>query len=143
MVETADPRERSPDTVALLVTDDEERLLVLWHAKYRFWTVPLGKIEIGEGDVHAAEREAFEELGIVSQHIELFDMIHKPANLDDYSDIMIALCRVTKYYGQITNLEPEKHCNLHFLNPSDISNLHPLSYPTQIIAARLCSDRNR
>lgn len=140
MVETANPSERTTDTVALLIADDEDRFLVLWHAKYRFWTVPLGKVETGEGDVHAAEREAFEELGIVSQHIELFDRIHKPADLDDYSDIIIALYRVTNYAGEIANLEPQKHCNLHFLKPSDISNLHPLSYPTQVIAARLTAN---
>lgn len=140
MVDTADPSKRRPDTVALLVADDEDRLLVLWHAKYRFWTVPLGKVEIGEGDVNAAEREAFEELGIVSQHVELYDTIHKPADLDDYSDIMIALCRVTCYTGQVANREPDKHHDLHFLNPSDISNLRPLSYPTQVIAARLTAN---
>jgi 8-oxo-dGTP pyrophosphatase MutT (NUDIX family) len=112
---------------------------VLWHAKYRFWTIPLGKVEFGEGDVHAAKREAFEELGIVSQHIELFDTIHKPANLDDFSDIMIALCRVTNYTGQVANREPDKHRNLHFLNPSEIANLQPLSYPTQVIATRLAN----
>ncbi|MBT2244303.1 NUDIX hydrolase [Sphingobium sp. BHU LFT2] len=137
MVETADPSERSPDTVALMVADDEDRLLVFWHTKYRFWTVPLGKVEIGEGDIHAAKREAYEELGIISQNIELFDKIHKPANLDDYSDIMIALCRVTNYTGKVANLEPDKHGSLQFLNPSDIFNLHPLSYPTKVIAARL------
>lgn len=140
MIHTANPSERKPDTVAILVADDKDRLLVLWHAKYRFWTVPLGKVEIGEGDVHAAQREAFEELGIVSQHVELFDTIYKPADLDDYSDIIIALCRVMDYTGKVANREPDKHHNLHFLDPSEISHLHPLSYPTQVIAARLTAN---
>lgn len=137
MAETAPDGEPKPCTVALMVADKDDRLLVLWHTKYQFWTIPLGKVEFGEADVEAAEREALEELGIIPYQIELFETIHKPANLDDYSDIRIALCRVTHYSGQVANREPDKHNDLQFLRPSEIRELQPLSYPTQVIAARL------
>lgn len=133
---TAFTHDRGSDTVALLVSDAANRLLVFWHAKYRFWTVPLGKVESWEEDVVAARREALEELGIVSEHIELIERIYKPAAIDDYSDIVIALCRVDPYSGTIENREPEKHHRLRFIHPHDLNALTPLSFPTQVIADR-------
>ncbi|HEV7659701.1 MAG TPA: NUDIX hydrolase [Allosphingosinicella sp.] len=124
------------DCVALLVADAESRLLVLWHEKYRFWTVPLGKIEPGETGLSAAHREAFEELGIVLEGVDLLDTIYKPADVDDYSDITITLCRVTSYSGTIANCEPDKHNQFRFVHPVDFASLEPLSFPARIIADR-------
>jgi 8-oxo-dGTP pyrophosphatase MutT (NUDIX family) len=132
-VQNPEPRSNA---VALLVTDAEGRMLVLWHVKYRFWTVPLGKIEPGEAGISAAEREAFEELGIVSKRVELLDTVYKPVATDDYSDITIALCHVTSYSGAIANREPDKHDQFRFMHPRDFGSLNPLSFPTQVIADR-------
>lgn len=132
-VQSPEPRSNA---VALLVTDAEGRVLVLWHAKYRFWTVPLGKIEPGEAGISAAEREAFEELGIVSERVELLDTVYKPVATDDYSDITIALCHVTCYSGTIANREPDKHYQFRFMHPRDFGSLNPLSFPTRVIADR-------
>ena len=134
--QTHAPNDIRSNAVALVVTDDEGKLLILWHRKYRFWTVPLGKIEQGEAGVCAAHREAFEELGIVSDRVELFDTIHKPHDVDDYSDITIALCRMLSYTGVITNREPEKHDRFQFLHPSEILALEPISFPTQVLLER-------
>jgi 8-oxo-dGTP pyrophosphatase MutT (NUDIX family) len=139
MKPSADCMRNRSGTVALLVADDEHRLLVLWHEKYRFWTVPLGKIEDGEIDVRAAHREAFEELGIVSEKVDLIETIHKPADLDEYSDIFISICQVKSYKGEIENREPHKHRELHFVHIDEIEHLQPLSYPTWVIAGKLNS----
>lgn len=139
MKSSAEYMKKRSDTVALLVVDEENRLLILWHEKYRFWTVPLGKVEDGEIDVRAAQREAFEELGIVSEQIELLETIHKPADIDEYSDIIISLCQVKSYIGQIANCEPDKHRELHFVHIDQIEHLQPLSYPTRVIAGKLVS----
>lgn len=135
--EYVEKSERRSNAVALLVPDDEGRLLVLWHAKYRFWTVPLGKIEPGEAGVIAAHREAFEELGIVSERVELLDTIYKPIDVDDYSDINIAIFHVTSYSGTIANREPDKHEQFRFIHLVEFSSLEPLSFPTRFIADRL------
>lgn len=127
---------RRSNAVALVVTDEEGKLLVLWHSKHRFWTVPIGKIEPGEACRSAALREAFEELGIVSERVELVDTVYKPYDIDDYSDIIIALWRVLSYSGAITNREPDKHDRLRFIHPADVSALEPKSFPTRLIAAR-------
>lgn len=132
-----DQPQHRPDTVALMIADEQGGLLVFWHARYQFWTVPLGKIEEGESDVGAACREAFEELGIASIKVDVVDIIHKPANLDDYSDIIIALCWVVSYSGTVTNREPDKHYELRFVSPDQICALFPISYPTQVIAKKL------
>ena len=68
--------------------------------------------------------------------VELLEIIHKPADLDEYSDILIALCRVRSYTGEVTNCEPHKHAEVQFLHLSDIADLRPLSYPTRFIADR-------
>ena len=139
MIASAEYMKKRSDTVALMVMDEEDRLLILWHEKYRFWTVPLGKVEDGEIDISAAQREAFEELGIFSEQVELVDRIHKPANLDDYSDIIISLCQVKSYVGQIANREPDKHRELHFVHIDQIGYFQPLSYPTRVLAGKLSS----
>jgi 8-oxo-dGTP pyrophosphatase MutT (NUDIX family) len=131
--------EQCSNAVAILVPDEEGRLLILWHSKYRFWTVPLGKIEPGEGGLGAAHREAFEELGIVSEHVDLIDTIYKPIEVDDYSDITIALCRVSSYTGTIVNREPDKHDQLRFVHVHELHSLKPVSFPTSVIAERFGS----
>jgi 8-oxo-dGTP pyrophosphatase MutT (NUDIX family) len=134
--EPAQDAEQRSNAVALLVPDHEGRLLVLWHVKYRFWTVPLGKIEPGEAGVSAAHREAFEELGIIPEQVELLETVYKPLAVDDYSDITIALCRVTSYSGTIANREPDKHHQFRFMHPCEFDSLKPISFPTRVIAER-------
>lgn len=127
----AHPIEERSNAVALSITDDEGRLLILWHDKYQFWTIPLGKIEPGEEVLTAARREAHEELGIQAANFELIEAIHKPPNIDDYADITIHLLRVASYEGEIANLEPAKHGCLKFVTPGEARNLTPLSFPTR------------
>lgn len=126
------------DAIALVVTDEQGRVLILWHGKHKFWTVPLGKVEPGEPEINAAYREALEELGIVSDHMELFETIYKPKYIDDCSGITISLFKVLSYSGTITNCEPEKHGCFQFVEPSEIASLGPTSFPTQVLAARFC-----
>ena len=131
--------EQNADAARLLssVANEEGKFLVLWHRKYRFWTVPLGKIEPGEQGIAAAHREALEELGILPERIDLLENGSKSTELDDCSDIAIALCCVTSYSGTIANREPDKHDHFRFLHPSDFASLEPLSFPTRVIADRL------
>ena len=141
--ERARGAERRCSAVAILVANEEGKFLVLWHRKYRFWTVPLGKIEPGEQGIAAAHREALEELGILPERIDLLETVYKPPKLDDCSDIAIALCCVTSYSGTIANREPDKHDHFRFLHPSDFASLEPLSFPTRVIADRLGNRANR
>uniref|UniRef100_UPI0013D724D1 NUDIX domain-containing protein n=1 Tax=Acinetobacter baumannii TaxID=470 RepID=UPI0013D724D1 len=57
------------DAVAMVIKDGLGRILTLYHAKFDFWTLPLGKAEPNQSVEQAAAAEAYEECGIEVREI--------------------------------------------------------------------------
>lgn len=109
-------RERCPDCgwvyypqlkvgAAVLIEQDGKLLLVQraqtpWQG---YWYLPAGYVESDENPTHAAERETFEETGLVVQCLSLFGVYYFDDDPRGNGILLVFTCKVTG--GSI-------HCNL-------------------------------
>jgi 8-oxo-dGTP pyrophosphatase MutT (NUDIX family) len=63
---------------AILVVDEEHRLLMMKRADSGCWGLPGGATEPGESVEEAAKRETFEEIGLQIGEMDLFDVFSGP-----------------------------------------------------------------
>ena len=67
-----------------LIVDSRSRVLLVRRADDGSWAMPGGWIEAGETPAAAAEREAFEETGLVVRVLALVEVTHRPRS-DHYT----------------------------------------------------------
>ena len=60
---------------AVFVFDDRNRILLVQRTDDGTWCVPGGSMELGETPEETAERECFEETGIVVKDLKLYNVI--------------------------------------------------------------------
>jgi ADP-ribose pyrophosphatase YjhB (NUDIX family) len=93
---------------------------VLFHNKFKLWTIPVGKVEINETPQEALEREMLEELGVVIKEYEL--LISQTLEYNNTSH-MAFIYRIHEYDGDIKNKEPFKHRELFMARYYDFAQL--------------------
>ena len=72
--------ERSSGAIIFSIKNEShETEFLLLHYTHGHWDFPKGNIEVGEGDIHAAHREIFEETGI--QNVEFLKGFKKKSNI--------------------------------------------------------------
>ncbi|MFI9724523.1 NUDIX domain-containing protein [Streptomyces sp. NPDC052396] len=72
---TKNPPPGHPITASVLITDPEDRLLIVYPARQNAtWVLPGGAVEQGESPLDAARREVREELNLVLDH-QIHDLI--------------------------------------------------------------------
>ena len=60
---------------AVLIFDDQNRVLLTQRADDSTWCVPGGSMELGETPEEAAKRECYEETGIIVNDLKLINVI--------------------------------------------------------------------
>jgi 8-oxo-dGTP pyrophosphatase MutT (NUDIX family) len=63
---------------AVLITDEENRLLMLYRSDNKCWGLPGGAVELGETIETALRREAREEIGLEPGSLSLFGVFSGP-----------------------------------------------------------------
>ncbi|CAM3354197.1 8-oxo-dGTP diphosphatase [Deinococcus saxicola] len=96
----------------VLVTDDQNRLLLLRHGGTGKWTVPGGSLEPGESFEDCARRELFEETGLSAGKLEPLEMFCGPEYRftylhGDVVDNVSVLYRAQSVTGQLTPQDGE------------------------------------
>lgn len=83
--------------------------------------MPSGHLDGGEPAIHAAAREAKEEVGvdIYPQDLKLVHTMHRRAAESEYERIDLFF-QATKWYGEIENAEPQKCDELRWVSPNDL-----------------------
>jgi 8-oxo-dGTP pyrophosphatase MutT (NUDIX family) len=102
----------------------EGKLVCLDHKKVGKITIPMGKIDEGEEPFEAITRELSEELGIKVEKTRIIMTAVLPMFFMKKSNLVINnLFKITKYSGEITNVEPEKHLGLYYLTYEELVEL--------------------
>lgn len=115
------------NVIAIYIKNELNQVLVQFHNKHQFWTIPVGYVESGENIVEGFKREAFEELGII---VKKYKLIKTYKNYYDYSgpeEVTSYMFEVLEYSGTIENLEPHKHSELKFVHINELKNMSPVS----------------
>lgn len=93
-----DPAEQRIRCVGAVVFDDAQRLLLVRRAQEPGrgrWSVPGGRVEVGETDHRAVIREVAEETGLAVEIIQLLGNVQRQAPGGAVFDIYDYRCRVT------------------------------------------------
>ena len=125
-------------SVGGLLYNDNHEVLIQYHNKYDFWTIPMGKVENNMDIVEALKKELKEELNIevvefkeIASRVYQYDNIN-PSNwtFEDSGNTFIVLFHlfeISKWSGCLKNNEPKKHSVLRFMNLDEIKKLNPIS----------------
>lgn len=93
----------------VLVTDEQNRLLLLRHGGTGKWTVPGGSLEPGESFEACARRELFEETGLRATTLEPLEMFAGPQYRFTYphGDVVDNVSVLYRAQGVTGNLTPQ------------------------------------
>ncbi len=75
------------------------------------WTIPGGKVEVGERLDEAAARELHEETGleVTPEDLRLVHTIQVREGWDGKGPFLLSVFLATTWSGELTNTEPDKH----------------------------------
>lgn len=117
--------------VSAVIKDDLGRVLIQEHAKYGFWTIPVGKVKEGQEVVEGLKEEVFEECNLKIEkcqeiRYQVFEYLRKEIPVKVFTHLF----EINKYSGTLENKEPHKHLQQRFMSIEDIEKLSYLSDTT-------------
>ena len=116
------------EAVAMYIRNNKNEILIQFHNKFSFWTIPVGKVDPGETVEQALKKEASEELDINITKFKLmgsFDDDFVRNGIDVH--IKSYIYEVIEYTGTIKNKEPHKHRELKFVSKNELKTIRPVS----------------
>lgn len=127
---------------AAVIKNAEGRFLMQEHAKYGFWTLPVGKVVKGQEIEDGLKEEVFEECNLVIEECSEIDSLEreyerrgKPVRVIEH------LFEVEKYSGNLENKEPHKHLQQKFVDLEEIKRFSFLSNFTLMFLKTLGFER--
>jgi len=114
--------------VVAVIKNKKGEVLMQEHVKYNFWTIPVGKVKLGQEIEDALKEEIFEECNLViSKFVEIADKDYLYIRKGREVKVIIHLFEITEYSGIMKNKEPHKHRKQEFLSIEDIRKIPYLS----------------
>ena len=119
-------------SVGGLIYNENGDILVQYHNKYDFWTIPMGKVEGGLTLEETLKKEFKEELDIeVVEFRELTSKKFTYNNIDPKTwkfvekgetfKSLFHLFQIDNWTGTIKNNEPQKHSEVRFMSIAKLS----------------------
>ncbi len=122
------------DAIGMVIQDDHGRILMFYHAKFQFWTIPVGKAEPHQTPYQGMCTEVFEECGItVTAATELKVRQYVYVRQGKPVSVNLHLYQVDVYEGTLQNLEPHKHPEMRFMTREQIKAEPELSDATLLL----------
>ena len=118
-----------PSTTAV-VTDDQDRIVLIRRRDNDLWALPGGGMELGESIVDTAVREVKEETGLDVEVTGLIGVYTNPRHVMAYTDGEVrqqfSLCFTTRLVGGDLRVDSES-TDIAWTDPQDIPalNMHP------------------
>lgn len=116
------------------IINDDGKVLTMWHNKFGFWTIPMGKVKDDETPTDALKVEMWEELGIevkkckkiMSFEKTYFRKLQGATEKSKVHTIQTSY-HLTKYTGEIYNKEPQKHREIKWIDIEELMSLTNIS----------------
>lgn len=99
-----------------------ERILLFYHAKYQFYTIPIGKVRLHDNPEIGMITEIKEETGITVNTFKLLGTFKKRYHRGGkiYTDVNSHLYDIVSYNSEPNNLEPLKHPVMAWMTVDEI-----------------------
>ena len=111
---------------------NKTKILMMDHVKFNFWTIPVGKSDIGDSLDKTIKKEMKEELNIkVIKYKTLVEWIAKYKRKSKLVKIHAFVLDIKKYNGVIKNNEPKKHRSIKWMTVDEIRGLSKVSDMTR------------
>lgn len=114
--------------IAAIIKNNKGEILMQEHAKYGFWTIPVGKVGKDQKVVDGLKQEILEECNVqIDEFTEI--MTREYTYNRDGNDVLVIshLFDILKYSGEVKNNEPHKHTQQKFLSLDEIKELTYIS----------------
>ncbi|MGW2397182.1 NUDIX domain-containing protein [Kitasatospora sp. NPDC001664] len=123
--------------VCVIVHDESARRIAAIHyandswSKEPAWTIPGGKVEVGERIDLAAARELREETGLLvdPDDLRLVHTVQVKQGWDGQGGFLLHVFATSRFRGELTNTEPDKHLAVTWM-PADPAALPMPMFPT-------------
>ena len=108
--------------------ENHERILIFFHNKYKFWTIPIGKSALNEMVDFGIVVEAKEETNINIKKMQKLGMFAKTYDRGKGIQTYIEshLFDVIKYTGIPENMESHKHPTMVWLTIEELEKYDPI-----------------
>jgi len=128
--------------VSAIIKDAEGRILMQEHAKYGFWTVPVGKAKQGQTAADGLKEEVFEECNLtVKEFREIKYKVYEYMREGRLVKVFTHIYEIIDYEGEMQNKEPHKHPQQRFMELGEILKLPYLSDTTLLYLSILGIER--
>jgi len=130
------------DDIAAVIKNDKGEVLMQEHVKYGFWTIPVGKVKEGQSIIDGLKQEVYEECDLeVTEHLEVISKNYSYQRNNHTVKVASHLFEITKYRGEMKNMEPTKHNQQVFKPIQEIEKLPYLSDLTLLYLSTMGIDR--
>lgn len=121
--------------VSAVVSDDEGRLLVHRRSDNDLWSIPGGRLEVGESVSQAVIREVREETGIEVEPVRLVGVYSNPRAVVAYDDGEVrqqfSICVACRPSGGSLSAESDESVEVRFVGPDELEEL-PMSLAVRL-----------
>lgn len=126
-----DPAAPAPNSlvpaVSAVVTDDDGRILLHRRSDNAMWSVPGGRVEVGESVAEAAVREVREETGIEAAPVRIVGVYSDPRSVVAYDDGEVrqqfSICVACSHVGGAVSATSHESLDARFVEASEIADL--------------------
>jgi ADP-ribose pyrophosphatase YjhB (NUDIX family) len=108
------------------------KILMMDHVKFNFWTIPVGKVEQGQSVEDGLKKEIKEELNItptrykeIGQFVRFYPRKGKKVKVEAH------IFLIENWKGTIRNNEPQKHRSIKYMTIPEIKKLKKISDATK------------
>ncbi len=124
--------------IAAVIKNQKGEVLIQEHAKYGFWTIPVGKVKTDQGVIDGLKEEILEECDLqVEEYKELIVKDYHYNRDGNEVTVISHLYEIIKFSGEMKNLEPVKHKQQLFMPIEEIKKIPYLSNLTLLYLEQL------
>lgn len=124
--------------VAAVIKDENGGILMQKHVKFGFWTIPVGKVKMGQSVEDGLKDEIKEECDInVEDFKEIAFKEYRYTREGRIVSVLSHVFEIQGYSGTIRNSEPQKHSKQLFMPIAKIKRLSYISDVTQLYLEKL------
>jgi len=106
------------------VIEKDGKILMLDHVKLNFWTIPIGKIEMGDTIEQTLKIELKEEVNIIPiKYTKIGEFSKKYNRGGTKVQITSHIFRIDKWRGTVKNNEPKKHRSIKWMDKGELLKL--------------------